>query len=239
MNKQSKSILFVSIILLVTILTLTIIHLIPDFSKQITNENENFNGLKWWLVFLIADLILIGIPLWLHREYVNDYSKIKNISFFSMFGAVTGVIFGEGGKIAFIPGYFILMLIYALFYKKFIWWKVVITTYLTGILLENIMMRSPIQPTTLIWIALLTYPYFITKIFDNRKKLNKKFWNKIWNELKWTILASLILPIILIFINFIASGVFSPPLLILGIATPFVIKIIKNFIKSRNGLLIS
>lgn len=122
---------------------------------------------------------------------------------------------GERSFIMIIP-YTILMLVYALFYKKFTWWKVALTTYLAGILLENAMNRSPIQAPTLLWVAFFTYPYFFTKIFENRRKIN---WLKVLKDFKWTIISSLIL----ISLSMLVSRNTSPPLIIFGAALPFLV----------------
>jgi hypothetical protein len=88
-----------------------------------------------------------------------------------LFGGITGALLGEGGNPVMIIPYTILMLIYAQLYKRFAWWKVASTSYLGGVIVENLMNRSPIQLPTLVWIAFFTYPYFYTKIWENRKKV--------------------------------------------------------------------
>ena len=78
---------------------------------------------------------------------------------------------GEGGNFVMIIPYTILMFIYAQLYKRFPWWKVASTSHLAGIVVENVINRSPIQIPTLMWIAFFTYLYFATKIWENRKKI--------------------------------------------------------------------
>ncbi|MFQ5975178.1 MAG: hypothetical protein ACE5J5_02525 [Candidatus Hydrothermarchaeales archaeon] len=219
MNEKLKFLLTVATI---TILVLYTLPLIPGFLKPVQPDDIVGFQIGFILVFLIADLILIGIPAWIHRYYVNDYSKIKNVKFFALFGGITGAILGEvlvtmnpANLILIIP-YTILMFIYVQFYKRYDWWKVALTTYLGGIFVENIINRSPIQLPTLVWIAFFTYPYFVTKIWENRDKMSIY---KISKDLKGTLIASVVLT------GLVASKS-GGPLVLWVAALPFLITIL-------------
>lgn len=227
MREINKNILTVAIIVLVTALTVYLLPLIPNFLRE--PESDDIVGFQptFILLFLIFNVLFIGIPAWIHRIYVNDYGKIKSIWFFALFGGVTGGLLGEGGNPVMIIPYTILMLIYAYFYRKFTWWKVALTAYLGGIIVENIINRSPIQIPTLMWIAFFTYPYFVTKIYENRKKV-RIF--KILKDLKWNLVASIIL---MALAAYASKDNISPPLIIFGATLPFLITILYRLIKKR------
>lgn len=225
MKKIEENILTVTTIITITILTIYFLPLIPNFLRQA--KTEDIVGLQSGFIFtfLIFDLIIMGVPAWIHRVYVDDYSKIKNVWFFALFGGITFGLLGEGGNPIMIIPYTILMLGYAYLYKKFLWWKVVLTTYLGGIIVENVINRSPIQIPTLIWIGFFTAPYFITKIFENRKKIKLL---KILVDLKWTLSASIVLAI---FATYASRNNISPPLIIFGATLPFLITILYKIVK--------
>lgn len=198
---------------------------IPNYLKLPNAETILFSPI-FIALFLIVDLILIGIPAWVHWNYVKDYTQIKNIWIFILSGVLIGVLLGEGGNLVMIFPYTILMLIYGLFYKKFVWWKVALTSYSAGILLENGLNRAPIQTTTLIWVALFISPYFITKMWENRKKVSLIF---ILKDLWGTILASVILICLAIYL----PPKISPPLILGAFAIPFFVTAIYRFIKLK------
>ena len=225
MKEVNKNILTISIITILTILTIILLPLIPGYLEEPTPDKMVGFQPVFILVFLLFNLIFIGIPAWFHYVYVKDYSTIKNIWFFALFGGITGAMLGEGGNVVMIIPYTILMLIYAFFYKKFTWWKVALTTYFAGMVVENVINRSPIQIPTLMWIAFFTYPYFWTKIVENRKKLS---FQTIWNDFKWVFLSSGILSSLAVFVS---KDNISPPLIILGAALPFIIIIIYRLIR--------
>ncbi len=227
MEKKSKNILTATIIISLTLLLLLLIYLIPGYSKPAQPNNPPFT-LKFVIIFLIVDLVLIGIPAWLHNQYSKDYGKIKNLWFFVLFGAVTGALLGEAGNFIMIIPYAVLMFIYAIFYKKFIWWKVALTSYFAGIFIENIINRAPLQSSTLIWIPFFIYPYFFAKIWENRKKVSMFF---IIKDLKYTFLASIIIGCLSIYLYFSTAGKISPPLIFLAFIMPFLIKILHSIIK--------
>lgn len=228
MKDIGKNILTIAVIIAATAITIYFLPLIPNFLRQ--TETKDIIGLQpglTVLIFLIFNVIAIGIPAWIHRTYVNDYSKVKNIWFFALFGGIIFGLLGEGGNPIMILPYTILMLVYAYFYKKFIWWKVALTTYLAGIIIENVINRSPIHISTLIWIAFFTAPYFVTKIFENRKEIKLL---EILIDLKWTFSASIILSAFAVYISRNNS---SPPLILFGLALPFLITILYRIIKKR------
>lgn len=224
MKETNKNILYIIGVILVTTLTIVIVFSIPGYLR---GPNEDGVGMqpKFIIIFLIVDLVLIGIPVGIHRLYTPDYSPIKNLWFFAIFGGITGGLIGERQLIMIIP-YTILMLIYAFLYKKFPWWKVALTTYFAGVLIENVMNRSPIQSPTFLWIAFFIYPYFITKIFENRKKL--KFF-KIIKDFKYSYVAIIIL---LILIKFIVKSL-PAAFIMLAIVIPVSISIIYKLVKQR------
>lgn len=227
MKKIEKNILTIVTIITMTILMVYFLPLIPSFLRPA--ETDGIVGLQYNFIFtfLIFNLIAIGIPAWIHRVYVNDYSKINNIWFFALFGGITFGLLGEGGNPVMILPYTVLMLVYAYLYKRFIWWKVALTTYLGGIIIENVINRSPVQITTLIWIGFFTAPYFVTKIFENRKRIRLL---KILADLKWTLSASLILAASAAYAS---RNNISPPLIIFGAALPFPITILYRIIQKR------
>ncbi len=119
---------FLFTIAAVTILTLYILPLIPGYLRPVESNDIVGFQIGFILAFILADLIFIGIPAWVHRYYVGDYSKIENVKFFVFFGGVTGAILGEvlptmnpANFIMIVP-YTLLMLIYVQFYKRYSWW---------------------------------------------------------------------------------------------------------------------
>ena len=218
---------FIFIIATLTIIIPLVLSAIPGYFKA----SDSGNILEFWpslIVFLLFNIIFIGIPAAIHWIYVKDYSAIKNVWFFALFGGITGALLGEFGNVIMIIPYTILMLIYAFFYKKFVWWKVASTAYLAGIIIENGINRAPLQVTTLAWIAFFIYPYFVTKIWENRRKVSMI---SILKDFKWSLLFSVIL--IGLTIYFSRNNI-SPPLIILGATLPFVASIIYKLIKREN-----
>lgn len=235
MTSKQRNILTIAVIFLVTALTIYILILIPGYLRPVGPDNVGVQ-LKFIIVFIIAVITFIGIPAWFHRRYVNDYSKIKGVWFFALFGAITGAILGEVlvnmnyYKLIMILPYTILMLIYAFFYKRYAWWKVALTTYWGGVIVENAINRAPIQASTIIWVAFFIYPYFATKIWENRKRL---FFIQIIKDLKFTLLFLIILVLLAVYIGVATSGRLSPPLIVLGAALPFFVKIVYDFFKKK------
>ncbi len=157
-KKRTQDILTFVIIVSAAFILMLILNSIPGFLKQPTDQTLRFT-IPLTAVFIIANVILIGVPYWIHKRYCADYGPIKSYWFFAVFGALIGVLVGEKGNYIFIPGYAALMFIYSLLYRRFTWWKVASASLFAGVLIENVMLRAPIQATTLIWIALFTYPY--------------------------------------------------------------------------------
>lgn len=214
----------------IIVVTTLLIYLLPltGYLREPTSDSIVGFQIPFILTFLAFDLIWIGIPAWIHWIYVKDYSKVKNIWFFAIWGGVTGALLGEiamGRSPFLIISYTILMLIYGYFYKKFPWWQVALTSYLGGMLVENVMNRSPMQLPTLIWIGFFTAPYFVTKIFENRHKISLK---NILFELRYTILASIFLGNAAVYLT---RNNTSPPVIVAGFALPFLITIIKRTAK--------
>ncbi len=224
MKETNKNLLYILLILFLTVFVSYGLTLIPNYLREVQPDDITFDQTSFIFVFLLFNLIFIGIPALIHWLYVKDYSPIRSVWFFVFFGGITGGLLGEGGSIVMIIPYSIIMFIYVQFYKRFPWWKVALTTYLGGILIENMMNRSPIQIPTLTWIAFLTYPYFVTKIWENRNKIS--IW-KITKNFKWSFLFSIILGITAVYIS---RNNISPPLIILGITLPFIISVIYKII---------
>jgi 4-hydroxybenzoate polyprenyltransferase len=231
MKEINKNLLTLIIITVITTLTLYSLSLIPGFLRHV--EADDIVGFQpaFILIFLIFDAISIGIPAWIHRAYVRDYSKISSVWFFALFGGIIGAILGEvlptlnpANFVMIIP-YTILMLVYAFLYKRFTWWKVASTAYLGGIIVENAINRSPIQLPTLIWISLFIYPYFFTKIWENRQEIRI---SSILKDLKWTILTSVILAVLAAYAS---KG--GGPLPVLAVALPFLITALYRFFNKR------
>jgi len=191
MKEANKNLLYIALILTTTILTILLLTSIPNYLRQPNEIHIPINS-YFFFVFIAINIILICIPAGIHWLYVKDYTPIKSIWFFTIFGGILGGLIGERALFMIIP-YAILMLPYAFLYKKFPWWKIALTTYLAGTLIENAMNRSPLQAPTLLWIAIFTYPYFATKIWENRKKLNL---TKIIKDLKYVFLWTAILLIL-------------------------------------------
>ena len=217
-----KNLIYALAVIIITALMVLIVFSIPGYLRE---KEEKAIGMepKFIIIFLVVDIILIGVPALFHKLYINDYSKIKNIWFFAIFGGITGGLMGEQSFIMILP-YSILMLIYALFYKKFSWWKVALTAYLGGVLIENVMNRSSIQAPTSLWIAFFIYPYFVTKIFENRKKLS---W-KILTDLKYVYLAFFILLVLIKFVVKSIPWVFGALAFIIPLLVFFIYRIIKG-----------
>ncbi len=72
------------------------------------------------------------------------------------------------------------------------------------------------------WIAFFIYPYFVTKIFENRKKFS---FLKILNDFKFVIVFSFVLAGLAVWIS---KDNVSPPLIILGFVLPFLFKFIRK-----------
>ncbi len=221
---------FLLTIAAVTILILYTLPRIPGYLRPVESNDIVGFQIGFILAFLLADLIFIGIPAWVHRYYVGDYSKIENVKFFVLFGGIVGAILGEvlptmnPANFVMIVPYTLLMLIYVQFYRRYSWWKVASTTYLGGILVENVMNRSPIQLPTLLWVAIFTYPFFVTKIWENRDTLSIFV---IARDLKGTLFASLTLGVLALY----AGG----PLVILACALPFLITIFSRHSMERKA----
>ncbi len=227
-EERQKNILIAVAIIAITAL---LIYLLPlsGYLKQPKTTDIGFEP-SFILVFLLFNLIWIGIPAWIHWAYIKDYSRIKNLWFFALWGGVTGALLGEvavGGlqNWPLIASYTILMLAYGYLYKKFPWWQVALTSYLGGIIVENIINRAPIQATTLVWIGFFVAPYFVAKIFENRQKIPLK---KIFIELRLTIIFSVVLAALMAYIS---RNNISPPLIIMGFALPFLVTIVVRAIK--------
>jgi len=226
MGKKNKDILHVLIIIVATVLAMIILTSIPGYLRPVDAGDITFDMTRFIIIFLIFDLIMIGIPAGIHYLYVKDYSKMKGTWFFALFGGITGAFFGEiiwGSSAFLIIPYILLMAIYAQFYKKFVWYKVVLTTYLGGMLVENALNRSPIQVPTLMWIAFFTYPYFVTKIWENRKKVS---FGSIAKRFKFAIAFSVLL-------GALSFAWGMPQILIFGLGLPFVISLVYKLIKKK------
>lgn len=220
MKKIKRNILTIAIIILLTALIIFILASIPNYLRPTEQDDILFTQTTFIIVFVIVDLILIGIPAGIHYLYIKDYSRIKSVWFFALFGGITGAFLGEiivhRASLLMIVPYTLLMLIYAFFYKRFTWWKVALTTYLGGVLIENAMNRSPIQIPTLLWVAFFTYPYFVIKIWENRERISII---QLMRDFKWAIFFSIILTLLAIY-----NG--SMPLIFLGITFSFVVVIL-------------
>ncbi|MBI5797671.1 hypothetical protein HZA98_02075 [Candidatus Woesearchaeota archaeon] len=228
MEKTNENILTIAVIIAVTILTIYILSSIPGYLRLPESNDIIGFQLIFILIFLMFNAITIGISAWIHRTYVNDYGKIKNVWFFALFGGITAAILGEVlltmNPVSFlmIIPYTLLMFIYAQFYKRCTWWKVALTAYFGGIVIENGINRAPIQMTTLIWIGFFIYPYFVTKIYENRKKTS---FLAIIKDLKGTIVSSVLLTALVLYI--ISGG----PLAVFAAALPFLVTILFRHFK--------
>lgn len=226
MNQKTKNILTIAVIVLATALVMFVLSQISGYAKPPSDSSLPLT-LKWIVVFLIADLFLIGIVAGVHKLYSGDYGKIKGVWFFALFGGITGAMLGEGGNFVMIIPYTILMLIFALFYKKFTWWKVALTSFLGGIIVENVINRSPLQAPTLLWIAFFVYPYFVTKLWENRGKVS--LW-AIVKDFRWAFVFAVVLGALAYFVS--KTNV-SPPLIFLGITLPFVVAIVWKLVRRK------
>ncbi|MFH1328598.1 MAG: hypothetical protein ABIH76_07155 [Candidatus Bathyarchaeota archaeon] len=231
MEEKDRNRLTVIIIILITISVIFTVASIPGYLRPITPETITFAQPQFIVVFAIIAAILIGIPAGIHRLYVKDYSRIKNVLFFALFGGVTAAFLGEiamGRPIFMVIPYTVLMLIYAFLYKKFTWWKVALTAYLAGVIIENVMNRSPIQIPTTTWVAFFIYPYFVTKIFENRKKISVV---SIFRKLRWTFIASVGLAGLAAVIT---RDNISPPLIVFFFAAPFIVTFLARAFRRKN-----
>ncbi|MBR9680663.1 MAG: hypothetical protein GOU98_02455 [Candidatus Altiarchaeota archaeon] len=216
--------------LIILVITVSFIYLMPLTGYLKAAEEHHLVGWQpnFIFAFLIFNIATIGFPFWIHWLYISDYGTIKGVWFFAIFGGITGAILGEvlpkGASFVLIIPYTILCLIYAKFYKKYTWWKVALTTYLAGMLIENGMNRAPIQIPTLMWIAFFTYPYFWTKILEHRNKLPL---GRITLGLLTTSATSFGLAYLVYFLIRWSS----PPLVVLAGVLPFIVKFVKVSIK--------
>lgn len=216
-----KNLYYIVAIITITAVVMIILGLIPSYLK-VPGDSYVPWEIGYVLIFLLFNFITIFPAYKIHKKLTPFYSPIKGVVLFTLFGGITGAMLGEGGNLVMIIPYSILMFIYANLYKRFTWWKVALTGYLAGTLVESGLNRSPIQVTTLMWIAFFTYPYFITKIFDNRKLIN---WSSLFKKTLILITISIILG---------ASAFFftknnpSPPLILLAVFIPFVVVAFKR-----------
>jgi len=106
----------------------------------------------------------------------------------------------------------------------------------SGVFMENIANRAPLQAPTLMWMGFMIYPYFWTKIAENWRKLPVK---QMLRDLKGFFIATLILEGFLILIS---GGNLNIPLLILGpiitMSGHVVISFIKAIKQYRKGKLV-
>ena len=228
MKKNQRNIVITFIITAITAFT---IYALPLTGLLREAREDDIVGFQPILIFafLLASAIFIGIPAWIHGYYIKDYGEIKNVWFFALFGGVVGAILGEvlpsmnPAELVLIIPYTIFMFIYAQFFKRFDWWKVALTTYFGGMLIENVMNRSPIQIPTLMWIAIFTYPYFYTKIWENRKEIPIM---DIVKDLKWTFMASIILA-------GLAAFYMAGPIILLAPAISFFVTIPYRYVRDK------
>lgn len=223
MKRTQKNILYIIGIIIITIAVMIILSLIPGYLREPTSEHIPMQS-HLMIVFIVAIIFLIGIPAGLHKLYVKDYSTIKSWIFFAIFGGITGGLLGERSFIMILP-YTLLMLIYAFFYKKFTWWKVALTTYLAGILIENAMNHSPLQAPTILWIAFFVYPYFVTKIWEHKKDIN---WWQIIRDMKYIPIYILILLALTLFIVKSIPWVFAILAVVISLSGFIIYRIIKE-----------
>ena len=93
MKEAHKNILYIVSVIIITIAIMFILSLIPGYLREPGSEHIPMqSGLM--IVFIIAVIILTTIPAGFHKIYINDYSKIKNIWFFALFGGVIGALLG-------------------------------------------------------------------------------------------------------------------------------------------------
>lgn len=228
MKNLSKNVLFLLLVSIITFLFPLILSSLDYLKPAKSGEIAGFPP-AFVIVFVAFNLILIGIPAAVHWIYTRDYSRMKSVWFFTLFGGIVGALLGEFGNLLMIIPYTILMFIYAQFYKRFAWWKVASTSYLSGIIIENGINRAPLQVTTLIWIGFFICPYFATKIWENRKKINLI---EILKDFKFSFVFSIILGTLAVY--FSRNNV-SPPLVVLGITLPFIISLIYKIYKIKRG----
>ncbi len=135
---------------------------------------------EFLLFAVIAAFFLIAAFL-IHKKLCADYSPIRDKKFHVLFGTLFSVFFGEFVPAGFaLGGYLIGMFfaygvfnsVYAYAYSRFDWRKVLASTLVAGVLVENGMMSAPLQGSTLTWVFLLGVPFFATKIWENRLSEN-------------------------------------------------------------------
>jgi len=224
MNRSQKNSAYVVSVIIITTAVLFILISIPNYLRDPAEDTIVLQP-KFIIIFLVADILLIGVLAAFHYLYVKDYSPIKSLWAFAIFGGLLGGLLGERNFLMIIP-YTILMLIYAVFYKRFTWWKVAITSLLGGILIENLMNRAPIQAPTLLWIAFFTYPFFFAKIWENRHSIKPL---EILKDQRYVFLAAIILLALTKFIVKSIPVVFA----ILAIILPFLALFIYRLIKKK------
>lgn len=225
MTEKQRNAIYILAVLFLTLLTPYLLSSMPNYLKEATPDKITGFQPKFIAIFLVFNIIAIGIPAVIHRVYARDYGKIKSIWFFVLFGGITGAFFGEilphGASIVMILPYSILMFFYARAYKKHVWWKVALTSYLAGMLIENGMNRSPIQIPTMMWVAFFVYPYFWTKIWEGRKQIPYAL---IFKSLLKPFAIAIILTSLFYLLG-LNSDRMSPPLIVLGATLPFIIHV--------------
>ncbi|MBS3065494.1 hypothetical protein J4229_00380 [Candidatus Pacearchaeota archaeon] len=225
-KRKFNNLLYICIIFVLTLLPIIILPNIPGYLLQ--KENAVLLNVKYIVIFLLADIVLIGVPAFINWFYIKDYSKIKSVWFFILFGTLIGVLLGERANPVMLIPYTIIMFIYANIYKRIRWWKVALTSYLAGIILENALNRATMQSSTLIWIAFFICPYFATKIYEN---INKKLALKISSDFKWAYILSSIIVLTGLYLNKINKN-FNIGLIIITATLPFLLIIVYKIIKT-------
>lgn len=218
----------------VVVVTIALLYLLPLTGRLREPEADDIVGFQPLLifVFLLFDVLLIGIPAWVHRMFTRDYGRLKNFWFFIVWGGVTGALLGEvalGASPVLIIPYTILMSFYAFLYRKLPWWLVASTSYLGGMLVENVMNGSPIQIPTLMWVGFFVSPYFVTKIVENRHEVPLR---RIVLNLRYPILASFLLSLGVIYLT---RDNISPPLIVMAFTLPYVATIAVTSIIPRRS----
>lgn len=143
--------------------------------------------LQYLLIFGLFNVVAVGLPAWINTVYIKDFTRTKSMIFFTIFGTILSVLLGEAGNPVMLIPYGIVTAIYAYSYKHFEWWKVAALALFSGVFMENIANRSPLQTPTIMWFAFMIYPYFWTKIVENFRLIP---WKQMFRDLKgffiWT-----------------------------------------------------
>ncbi|MEE8362944.1 MAG: hypothetical protein V3S18_02615 [Dehalococcoidia bacterium] len=226
------------LILLATAAVMAVLPAIPGYLKD-ASHREDFLPLTAGniAIFVAFSALLIGVFAGVHRLFSGEYGRLRgkrSLLFFVPLGTMVGVVLGEGANPVMLLPYGVLMTVYGLLYRRFDPRLVALSGYLAGVLIENAMNRSPLQAPTLMWAAFFIVPYFATRTWEDRRRIEAR---RLIRTVGPLAAASPLLAVLAWWASVATSdaGGGSPPLVFLAALLPFVLGI-PYLLASRAGL---